>query len=155
MPHDSKIPATGTWKDRIASALQAPDLQRISDADPVRERPFETSESTFRADFACALAGGGWLIVEDDDAQRALSNLCKYWLWMSEQDRPVPFYLIHLIGPGGNSHKRLCAFVSDKIVAEHSGFCYRQIRVSDWRESDWEPELADALAQVVQQQRGA
>lgn len=95
-------------------------------------------------------SGSSWLIVEDDDAQRSLGNLCKYWLRLSEQEQPAPLYLIHLIGPGLDSQKRLCSFVSERITKEIPAFRYEMIRGSNWHQEDWLPELADTLTRIAQ-----
>ncbi len=144
--------AATNWKDWIDEALRCAEIRRLfeSDAPPVREREFRASGIPYRADFACALTGGGWLIVEDDDAQRALGNLCKYWLWLSEQEHSGPLYLIHLIGPGLDSQKQLCSFVSEKVVQEIPGFSYDMIRVNNWHERDWMPDLNETLVRIAQ-----
>ena len=45
-----------------------------ADDEPHREYPLRAKGITFRADFASELRQGGWLFVEDDDAQRAASR---------------------------------------------------------------------------------
>jgi hypothetical protein len=101
----------------------------------------------------------GKLFVEDDDPQRALSNLIKYWLWCTRRAEIKVTYLIHIIGASGESvHLKHCDFVAAKMQDDLWSLLgvrlgYRQIHIGGgpaWQQPDtWLDEIRTVLAGIV------
>ena len=132
------------WNGRFSSPSRRP-----------REYPLD---DRCAADFCYDVLPSGKLFVEDDDPQRALSNLIKYWPWCTRRPKIKLTYLIHIIGDHGESvHLKQCNFVAEKMREDLSGmglhFEYRQIQIGggpEWQEPDkWLPRVRAVLADIA------
>ncbi|MGH7594929.1 MAG: hypothetical protein ACREOI_01195 [bacterium] len=134
-------------KRPILEILSAEELREIitPSIDGPREYSLVVNSFIFRADFAFDLPDGSWLFIEDDDAQRAVSNLAKYWMWMGFNKINYGVHLFHIIGPGLPSHKELCQFISAKISHYFPAFQYELIVAKDWKSLGWREELKDLI----------
>jgi hypothetical protein len=106
-------------------------------------REYQLDGTKFRADFAYQTKDGGWLFVEDDDAQRCLSNFIKYWRWAEcHVDQHVS--LLHLIGPRGDGPLLLLEFVRQKSHAALPNFSSQIVQTANWETSEWIGKFKDA-----------
>ena len=102
------------------------------------------------ADFAFRLVmDNSWLFIEDDDAQRAIGNAAKYWRWMTLNKIAVPVHLVHIIGPGLDSHKKLAAFICEQANKDHRQFKYYQILTENWEDKGWKHSFVATIGSIV------
>ena len=99
-------------------------------------REYQLDETQFRADFAYQTKNGGWFFVEDDDAQRCLSNFIKYWRW-AECHTDQHISLLHLIGHSGAGPLLLLEFVRQKAHAALPNFSSQIVQTKNWETSAW------------------
>ena len=69
---------------------------------------------------------------------------------MEEERYSEPLYLVHLIGPGLNSQKKLCHFAAKKAKIDFPHFNYFTIDVARWDDLEWVKDLHVTLDDLPQ-----
>lgn len=107
---------------------------------PIREHVLTGTQ--YKSDFAFRTTQGGWLFIEDDDAQRCLGNFIKHWQWAEDHpDQPVS--LIHLVGRG-IGQRLLLTFIQEKAHSKLEHFRSVVVVVQDWKSHEWVSDLKSA-----------
>ena len=88
------------YKDEIEKRvrLSKPDFF-IEPEEGSREYPLGILDNIGQADFCWQFGQDGRLFIEDEDdnSQRALNNLIKYWRWCDQNPKIGPIVLIHIL----------------------------------------------------------
>ncbi len=97
----------------------------------IREYQLNISNNTGLADFCWNFGEHGRLFIEDEDdnSQRGLNNLIKYWRWCDQNPGPGPIVLIHVLGKENILNVQNIRFLGDRMVialSEHQ-FYYRVV----------------------------
>lgn len=113
----------------------------------IQEYPLDITGKKAKADFRFEFAGSGLLFIEDEDdnAQRALNNLAKYWRWCKENPKYQPVHVISICGPE-NINTDNFKFLKKKIETDLIHFKCHMINHSgseNWHQAgaDWHKEL--------------
>jgi hypothetical protein len=125
------------FRDAIIVSAQVPSRERVLPG------------TSFKADFAFELSSGGWLFIEDDDAQRCLGNFVKYWFWMEQQKISVPASLVHVIGPGDPGQKLMLKFLQEKAHVTLPNFQSEVIFTESWDTEAWLEQMRVALRRLL------
>lgn len=123
-------------------------FRRPSGGIKVKEYPLEICQKTAKADFCYEFGQSGRLFIEpeDDGAQRAVSNLVKYWRWCKENPVYRPVYLISICGPN-NINIDHCNFLKKNIETD-LGQSFRYYMINHVGADNWHDHNSDWLDQL-------
>jgi hypothetical protein len=123
----------------------------------IQQYPLIISSSTGRADFCWEFGATGRLFVEDEDdqSQRALNNLVKYWAWCDQNPDFGPVYLIHILGHENTLNVKNARFIGHKmeLLLNSMPFQYHSITHSgsaNWHniDADWLQILQNIVVEI-------
>lgn len=108
-------------------------VRNILGVSGVRESPLI---GRCKADFCYELKPSGKLFIEDNDPQRAVNNLIKYWEWCLKYPSERPILLIHIIGTKNMSKRNVyfehCEFLKERMEKDLQQLNYYIVPITDW-----------------------
>jgi len=107
-------------------------------------------EDRCKADFCFKIKPQGCLFIEDDDAQRASSNLVKYWIWCAAHRENRPVHVIHIVSPKRSAYVKNVQFLGKRMEESIPDFKYHLISIESWHAPDevWLPDFRRCLKQI-------
>lgn len=117
-----------------------------------REYPLKMPPRTCYADFCYDFGTAGKLFIEDDDAERGLNNLVKYWRWCLLNPGQQPVHLIHIIGADNGVCLDHCLFIKERMEKELESNCFKYHILTinkQWHAFEgWLPKLKEILTRI-------